>query len=273
MSKFYFFLLIFIAFTFKAVACSCDVPKPAMEFYESDYVFEGNAISKIYASDSLTYVVKFKVLKHYKDGDKPKFISYTLKAEGEFTGEFNSCDWNVEEGEKWLIYSEADNKNQRFSFNCSNSKPLGKYSINEQEQRVLNNGNNFQFTDYRYSSFERNYNTNVDSLLSVFNAKNQNLKSEDFAFLWFDVDREGNTTNVNLAPRHDTGFEVVDTMYGMNLRSNTYEAARNDFEKRVLELANKIKQWQPISLYGTPVKSRVYLAFKVNDKGRLVVSD
>jgi hypothetical protein len=60
------FLVIFIFSFFKMNACSCETPKPIIEFESSEFVFEGKVISKVYAKDSLTYTVTFDIKKHYK---------------------------------------------------------------------------------------------------------------------------------------------------------------------------------------------------------------
>ena len=48
-------------------ACTCDEINPIIEYYSSEYVFEGKIISKVYAKDSLTYRVSFDISKHYKN--------------------------------------------------------------------------------------------------------------------------------------------------------------------------------------------------------------
>ena len=58
-------LMIFIFSFFKTNACNCETPKSIIEFESSEFVFEGKVISKIYAKDSLTYSITFKVSKYY----------------------------------------------------------------------------------------------------------------------------------------------------------------------------------------------------------------
>ena len=168
-------LLLTLSFA-KAFACSCEVSKPALEFYSAEYVFEGKAVSKVYASDALTYTITFNILKHYKNGNQPKTLDFTIKSEGEYTGEWTSCDWNVELGENWLVYARFRNNKLTFEYYCSNSRPLDKKIISEKEQSVLDNGNAFKLENYIYF-VENNFNytvpiTNVDSVLKLGNIKN-----------------------------------------------------------------------------------------------------
>ena len=85
-------------------ACTCDIPKPILEFQESEYVFEGKIISKIYSPDSLNYTVEFEILKHYKKGDNPKFLQFTFKSEGKYTGTYTSCDWNTMKNGWFMLF-------------------------------------------------------------------------------------------------------------------------------------------------------------------------
>ncbi|PHR97895.1 MAG: hypothetical protein COA80_06470 [Leeuwenhoekiella sp.] len=265
-------LLSILNFAFYGFACDCDVPKPALEFYESDYVFEGEAVSKIYSADSLTYTVKFEVFKHYKLGDNPDFLSYKLTAEGEFTGHFTSCDWNVELGEYWLVYSKEAGGEQKFSFYCSNSKPVnGNYKISNAEQKVLNNGNALDISKYRYHYYQAKPITNLDSILSKYNSKNLNLKQKGFAPFWIDVDKQGNLTEINLAPREKLETEVVDTIFGLNLPKNQYSEPRSDFQSVAFEIVKALVKWESYQQYAIPVKYRTYLALALDEKGNIVI--
>ncbi|MEH6657687.1 hypothetical protein [Leeuwenhoekiella marinoflava] len=261
-----FIILFFFSYSIDVLACSCEIPKPALEFYASDYVFEGKAVSKTYAADSLTYTVKFEVLKHYKDEGEPKFMDYELPAEGEFTGRFTSCDWNVEVGEKWLVYSKPYKGMQSFSFNCSNSHPIiNRFKVFPAEQKVLDNGNSIDLSNYRFVYLNAKPITNLDSILSIFNSKKLNLKSKTFAPIYIDVDKEGNLTQANMHPREKMELEVVDTIFGLNIPKNKFVEPRNRFEAVALEIANKIKKWEPYILYDKKVKYRTTLIFVLDE--------
>ena len=86
-------------------ACDCIDINPILEFYSSEYVFEGKIISKVYAKDSLTYKVTFDIYKHYKNGDSPKILDFDVTTEGKYTGQWNSCEWSAEKNENWLVYA------------------------------------------------------------------------------------------------------------------------------------------------------------------------
>ena len=91
-----FLFYIAILFSLEIFACDCDIINPTLDFYESNYVFKGVVDSKIYSQDSLTYIISFKVLKHYKQNDEnPEQISFTLKSESQYTGQWTSCDWST----------------------------------------------------------------------------------------------------------------------------------------------------------------------------------
>ncbi|MCX7549889.1 hypothetical protein OS191_03410 [Xanthomarina sp. F2636L] len=164
-----------------------------MEFYTAEYVFEGKAVSKIYASDSLTYTITFDISKHYKNGDNLKTLEFTLKSEGKYTGVFTSCDWNVKKNENWLIYAHFRNDKLTFGFHCTNSRSIDKRTISEKEQRVLDNGDSFKLEKYIYF-VEKDFNypqpiTNTDSILKLGKIKNY---EKPHSFLRLLIDKNGN---------------------------------------------------------------------------------
>lgn len=270
--KVVFIILFFFYYSIDVLGCSCDNPKPALEFYSSDYVFEGKAISKTYATDSLTYTVKFEVLKHYKDEDKPKFMDYELRAEGEITGQFTSCDWSVDIGEKWLVYSDLYKGAQSFSFYCSNSQPINnERSIFPSHQKVLDNGNTIDLSRYRFVYQDAKPATNLDSIVSIYNLKKLDLKEKTFASVYIDVDKKGNLTCVNLHPRETSEMEIVDTIFGLNIPKNKFVEPRNRFEVVALEIANKVKKWEPYVLYDEQLKYRTFLVFILDENSEIVI--
>jgi len=237
-------LILIICFlaTFSSFACICDNPKPAIEFYNSDYVFEGKVIEKLYASDSLTYTVTFEISKHYKNGDNPKFLKFQLLSEGEITGKFTSCDWNVENGESWLIYATKNNEKFNFSYYCSNSKPINSRKIRLEEQKVLDNGNELDLKRYRFNFNNAKSLTNIDSILKKH--KTKKFPPNSYAPILIDVDENGKLTQANLFPRKNYKKEIIDTIFGLNLLQNKYEEPLSDFQKLALEITRNINQWQ-----------------------------
>lgn len=236
------YLLLILLFSIKGFACSCDTPKPAVEFYESSYVFEGEVIKEKYASDSLTKTVTFKISKHYKNGDNPKYLDFELNSESEVTGRYSSCYWTANLGEKWLVYAKKRDGQLKFHFFCSNSEYLDESKISLTEQKVLDNGNKLELTDYRYQFFQAKPLTNVDSILKPY--KNKRFDPSGFAPFWVDVNENGLLETVNLSPRRKLNYEVIDTIFGMNQFKNEYEKPRSNFERVALKIARKIKEWE-----------------------------
>jgi hypothetical protein len=227
----------------KTFACSCVVPKPILEFYSAEYVFEGKAISKIYASDSLTYTITFDISKHYKNGDNPKTLEFTLKSEGKYTGVFTSCDWNVKKDENWLVYARFRNDKLTFGFHCSNSRPIDKRIISKKEQRVLENGNSFKLENYIYF-LEKDFNypepiTNIDSILKLGKIKNY---KKPHSFLKLLIDKNGNliyaTTNRGYKTDIDSIFNLPTKFEVSTLKPLT------EFQKDAIELVSKISKWE-----------------------------
>ncbi len=235
-------LILTLIFT-KTFACSCEVPKSALEFYSAEYVFEGKAVSKVYASDSLTYTIMFDILKHYKNGTQPKTLDFTIKSEGEYTGEWTSCDWNVELGENWLVYARFRNDKLTFGFHCSNSRPIDKKTISEKEQRVLDNGNSFKLENYIYF-VEKEFNypqpiTNIDSILKLGKVKNY---EKPHSFLKLLIDKNGNliyvTTNKGYKTEIDPNFNLPTKFEVSNSKALT------EFQKDAIDLVSKISKWE-----------------------------
>ncbi|MBE7641806.1 hypothetical protein GUB10_15865 [Salegentibacter sp. BLCTC] len=257
------YLLLILLFSIKGFACSCDTPKPAIEFYESTYVFEGEVINKEYASDSLTNTITFKISKHYKKGDNPKQLKFQLNSEAEVTGMYSSCYWTAKKGEKWLVYAKEVDGELNFQFYCSNSKPLGRLKMSATEQKVLNNGNELDLTNYRYNYPGRPI-TNIDSLEKLY--KKYKFDPSYFAFIWVDVNEEGRLERANLIPKDERKFEVIDTIFEMNKFKNEQQKPKNKFEKIAVEIANKIKTWEEYYFLDLkkPVKYRAGILIEVN---------
>lgn len=262
-------LLLFVLVVSKSFACSCDISKPAIEFYQSEYVFEGQVVEKIYSTDSLTYTVTFEISKHYKKSDNPKTLKFQLNSEGEITGKFTSCDWNVEKGEDWLVYAHKINEELHFYYYCSNSTPLGRLKIYPFEQKVLDNGESLDLSKYRYNFYGAKSITSTDSILKEY----QKIKFDpaEFAFIWLDIDKKGNLEKANLAPRGQRTYEVIDTIFGLNNFENKHEVPRTNFEKTAIEIARKIQRWEQYYYLDLkdPVKYRTFLKFSV-DKDSII---
>lgn len=243
MKKITFTLIISLLFT-KAFACSCTVPKPALEFYSAQYVFEGKVISKVYASDSLNYTVTFDISKHYKNGSKPKTLEFTFKSEGKYTGEWTSCDWNVNIDDTWLVYAEIYKDKLTFGYYCSNSKPLDNRVISESEQLVLENGNSFKIENYIYG-YEHGFNdtkpiTNVDSILKKGKIKKY---EKPHSYLRLLINDKGLLQTVTI----NTNYYQVqrDSIFNLPKSLNTVNSKPlTEFQKDAIELVSQISKWE-----------------------------
>jgi len=234
--------LLFILFiSFKGLSCSCDSVNPIIEFYQSKYVFEGTIISKIYAKDSLTYNVIFDISKHYKNGDNPKNMEFTIDTAGEFTGKWSSCDWIARKGEKWLVYAYEYNNKIVFSGMCSNSKVINERKIIAYEQEKLDNGNSFRLQNYIYNN-ENCFNgtqaiTNIEKIL-----KNGKIKDYEkpYAWLYLFVNEKGKLKSVTL---HNNYFPKTDTIFNLASQFNIkLRKPLSLFEKEAIRLAKKNKE-------------------------------
>ncbi|WP_445455759.1 hypothetical protein [Flavobacterium sp. HNIBRBA15423] len=237
-------VLLFILFiSFKGLCCSCDSVNPIIEFYQSKYVFEGTIISKEYAKDSLTYNVIFDITKHYKNGDNPKNIEFTVTAEGEYTGKYSSCDWRAAKDEKWLVYAREYNNKIVFSGMCSNSKVINERKIIAYEQEKLDNGNSFRLQNYIYNN-ENCFNgtqaiTNIEKIL-----KNGKIKDYEkpYAWLYLYINKNGKLKSVTL---HNNYFPKTDTIFNLTSQFNIkLRKPLSLFEKEAIKLAKKIKKWE-----------------------------
>ena len=254
-------------------ACSCDIPKPIVEFQSSEYVFEGKVISKVYAKDSLTYNVTFEITKHYKKTDSPKTLEFKFKSEGKYTGEWTSCDWNVNNNENWLVYAYYWKDKLTFSYYCSNSKPIEKRKISESEQKVLNNGNSFEIDKYTFTNLDGRFTNakpkvDLDSILKNYRNKKYSEKYNDNRVdIVVDIDKNGNLISANLTSKDHMNMEnneIIDSIYNLNKPKNIeIRKAQTNFEKDIIGIVKKLKRWELTYIEGTktPVRIRKFLQF------------
>jgi len=261
------FLVIFIFSFFKMNACSCETPKPIVEFESSEFVFEGKVISKVYAKDFLTYTITFEVLKQYKGSNNPKILKFTLKSEKKYTGEWTSCDWNVNKNENWLVYAYYWKDKLNFSYYCSNSKPIGKRIISEREQNILNNANDFEIDKYTFTNLDGSFTNakpkaNIDSILKKYRNKNYGEKyNENRVDIVVDIDKKGNLISVNLTSKEHMAIEnneIIDSIYNLNKPKNIeIRKAKTGFEKDVLKVVKNLKVWEKTFIKGTKISVRI----------------
>ncbi|GAL81333.1 hypothetical protein JCM19274_2409 [Algibacter lectus] len=224
-------------------ACDCVVYNPILEFYSSEYVFEGEIISKIYAKDSLTYKVTFDISKHYKNGDFPKTLEFDVTAEEEYTGQWTSCDWSAKKNQKWLVYAYKYNGNLTFSGMCSNSKIINNRPIGLREQKMLDNGNSFKIENYifEYES-EFNYCINVTDIKSILEDGKIKEYKKPITLLNVLIDSNGNLISITrqreLIRKKDSIFNLTTGIEDANRKPIT------EFEKDAIELISQVKKWE-----------------------------
>lgn len=261
------FLVVFIFSFFKTSACSCDIPKAIVEFQSSKYVFEGKVISKVYAKDSLTYTITFEVLKHYKGSNNPRTLKFTLKSEEKYTGEWTSCDWNVNKNENWLVYANYWKDKLNFSYHCSNSKPIGTKIISEREQNILNNANDFEIDKYIFTNLDGHFTNakpkvNIDSILRNYRNKNYGEKYNEIRVdIVVDIDKKGNLITANLTSKeHMTveNNEIIDSIYNLNKPTNIeIRKPKTNFEIDILKIVKDLKVWEKTFIGGTKTSVRI----------------
>lgn len=261
------FLVIFMFSFIKTNACSCETPKPIVEFVSSKYVFEGKVIAKVYAKDSLSYTVTFDITKHYKKSDYLKTLEFKFKSEGKYTGEWTSCDWNVNKNEKWLVYAYHWKDKLTFGYYCSNSKPIGKRVISKSEQNILNNANNFEIDKYTFTNLDGHFTNakpkvDLDSILRNYRYKNHGEEyNENRVDVVVDIDKNGNLISANLTSKEHMSFEkneIIDSIYNLNKPKNIeIRKAKTNFEKDILKIVKKLNLWEKTFIQRTKTSVRI----------------
>ena len=261
------FLVICIFSFFKTIACDCETPKPIVEFMPSKYVFEGKVISKVYAKDSLTFTVTFDITKHYKKSDYPKTLEFKFKSEEKYTGEWTSCDWNINKNEKWLVYAYHWKDKLSFGYYCSNSKPIDNRAISISEQKVLNNANNFEIDKYTFTNLDGHFTNakpkaDLDSILRIYRDKNYGEEyKENRVDIVVDIDKDGNLISANLTSKEHMRIEnneIVDSIYNLNKPKNIeIRKPKTNFEKDILAIIKKLDVWEKTYINGTKTSVRI----------------
>jgi|TARA_B110000090_G_scaffold190181_1_gene221726 hypothetical protein len=238
------FLVIFIFSFFKTIACSCETPIPIIEFDSSEFVFEGKAISKVYAKDSLTYKITFKISKHYKKGNNPKKLEFELENHDKSQIQ-SSCDWTVNKSENWLVYAYYWNDKLTFNYYCSNSKRLNTSSISLKERKMLENGNLFRIENYIFENdigFTYIFNMTVSDINSILNRGETKKHKSNSTRLTVHIKSNGNLSSVirekELIKKKDSIFDFITEITDKN------KTPISEFEKDAMKLVNKVEKWE-----------------------------
>ncbi|MBF8962583.1 hypothetical protein I0P70_04935 [Pontibacter sp. FD36] len=277
-------LLIFIFLApFTTFACDADPPPVALEFLKAKYVFWGQATSKVYAKDSLTYNVSFTIAKHFKqETSLPVTLSYTFNSGGEITGRYSSCDYGVALGQNWLIYTYEHDGVLTFGHHGSNSKPVKSLeAIPEQELEILQSGHAI---DYRNILFDgsalRAIRTigyigpspkmQLASLLAHIDSKKYGLAGR-FSFENFiaRIDSLGNITQLFI-PDRQAKLEHHQ-MYDVQAFTWSPLEDRNALQNDLLQALKASRQWEPARFMGKAVNSQIHFQVHIDDKGKISI--
>ena len=253
-------------------ACQCDVPEKVIEFMAAPDVFLGRAVSKTYSEDKQYYTVKFEVIRHFKEGENnKKYYEFTLVAEGEYTGNFNTCDWNVDLGEVWVIYTWYCRDELRFGYNCSNSRPVRQLNTPLDEDRLVANTKILSLSDFIVDSSDGRFESskpeiNIDSLLRPYYQKDfGDAYGDNFVNVITDIDTIGRVISISYHGPRQRAFSVdLDHELGLNRYHPLKETEpATEFARDVMQELSKIKTWDPVYIAGSriPVRYRNYMQF------------
>ena len=241
MKSIYTFLI--ILFSYCCFACECNIPRTIEEFTTSEYVFEGIISSKTYSKDFLKYTITFDIYKHYKKGDYPQQISFTLTSESRFKKIRTSCDWSVGINEKWLVYVNRSSDGELyFSKHCSNSQQIN-FPLYYRYQRWLDNARNLKLDDFIYQNeFRTNFSVSYAPVDSIF--KNGLIKEYDdkYTGLYLLIDKEGNLKSANI---QNQLIPVYDSIYNLQKDIQIDPIVKlSEFTKDAIDLILMVKKWE-----------------------------
>lgn len=273
MFKKYLLVFLFIFCAKITSACYCNMPNLNLEFHSSKYVFYGEIISKTYPKDSLTYTFTFKIERHFKDGNHPKTLTFTWPSEARYRHEgFSDCDYDVNIGNKLLVFAQEKNGKLNFSLTCSNSTLDG---LTIERMNTLLHAKQFNILNYHFNFDYTLFNntvplTNVDSLVKPF--RNREFEKTEGVIIMFDVDTNGNVTKSNFWETNNIELNKPDSAISIfDIKNKEYRQPKNDFEVNVLAIAKQIKKWEVMRFKNSneSVNSRQYISFSL-DKNNLI---
>ncbi|AOC95786.1 hypothetical protein BB050_02691 [Flavobacterium anhuiense] len=242
-------ILILLFLSVKAIACSCDTPKPVLEFYSSKYVFKGVITKKTFSKDSATYNIKFKVLESYKNGKIPKEISFTSYYQKK--GSWDSCYREAYLNQEWLVFVKEKGGKLYFSQICTNSQLLNNKGIDANMQKLLNNANNFKLQDYIYNDYddertEFNYPKPITNLDSIFKTGKIKDYEKTYMVLALYIDEKGKLISSfsGLDMHYSEPYFVYHPVFKL-LKKIDVRSKRplNDFEIEAMDLYSKV-DWE-----------------------------
>lgn len=274
MKKYILLCFLFTLLSKFSTACVCPPPNIFLEYHISKYVFYGEIISKTYPKDSLTYTFTFKIEEHFKELNKPEYLSFTWPSEARYRKEgISSCDYDVNIGNKLLVFAQEKNGKLSFGLNCSNSS---FYGMSVSNISALKAAKNFNIYNYHFNFNNTLFNdakpiTNIDSLTLP-------LKNKDYGnfvggvIIMFDVDTNGNVIKSNFWETTNSEFNKIDPeIYVYDIINKEYRKPENEFEVDALEVSKSIKNWEVLRFLNgnMPVNSRHYIIYKIDKNHKL----
>jgi hypothetical protein len=267
--KFLYILIIFFSFSLKIFACECNVPSTVEEFTTSDYVFEGIVVSKKYSKDYLTYKITFKILKHYKNGNNPKNLSFVLTSESRYTKNVTSCNWDVNINEKWLVYvNKSSDGELYFSKYCSNSQQINS-PLYYRYQRWLDNVKKLKLDDFIYDNeFRTNFSVSYSPVDSIFKNGLKKEYDDKYIGLYLLIDKEGNLKSANM---QNQLIPIYDSIYNLKKDIQIVPTIQiSEFAKDAIELILNVKKWEirriPVSKIPISYIQFIGIYYEANEK-------
>jgi len=243
-------LLILLFVYVKAIACSCDIPKPILEFYASKHVFKGIITNKTISKDSATYTVKFKVLANYKKDKIPKEISFTFDYQKK--GMWDSCYKEAYLNQEWLVFAHGKGRKLYFGIICSNSQVIRERGIDPRLQKVLDHGNEFKLDNYIYDldytvNNEFNSTKPITNLDTIFKDAKAIKSDKPFGLFALYINKKGELVSVfNFFDWHKSSEDFkIDPNFGLMTEFNVKSKRPiTEFEIYATELLKKVKSWE-----------------------------
>ena len=224
-------------------ACDCTMLSPEFESLDCKYVFVGTIISKKYSPDKSTFIATFAIETHYKTGDNPHVISFSLESEPEFSTSWSSCSFYANIGEKWLVFVRDFQGTLSFSKMCSNSRTLGQMPLSKFEIQFYENLKRFNAQNYIYH-FTFGLTKAIDINNKILSEKLAKIESTNIKkpFIFgLHIDSNGKLIEIgkmsNLDIRQDSIFKLINSVKVLQNVPDT------PIEKKIIKQIRKMKLW------------------------------
>lgn len=219
--------------------------KEIFSFNDAKYVFTGKIASKVYAKDSLTYVVTFNIYKHYKKAKSyPQNIKMKFESESKYTHIESCCgDFSCKVGDEWLIFADKPNSKSPFYRMGVNSQSIENGKISEKLEKIFEKVKTFNINDYIFESGDSfNYCRNVTDIKNILRSAKVKCYPKDATVLSCLINKNGKLKLVKVKK----GIVVVrDTIFDLITRIEDKKGYPiSEFEKDAIKLLKKVKRWE-----------------------------